>query len=519
MNALDKLIAFFDPEAGLQRQIARSQMMAVGSYTGYDGATYNRERSDYSIYRSLPGYEENVLNPYDRNRMVATLRDLYRNNEMCRAVVDRMPDYIVHTGIRPQAQTRDRAWNDQAEEWFERWTQVADYQHRPGVTFHRMQRQCVIDRMLYGESLYIPMATGHLYPLSTDRLTDPQSQKGKPNLHQGIKTSADGVVLGYWVCGMKPNGQVDATKANFYPRENFIHTIWPWRVASQWRGVPELAPIMNKLQDMQSTDKYQLLKMKNEAMQFLKHTKGKGHGFANSRPRGFQRTDDDAGGEQVIQKNEWGRIWKLAADDDVAAIEGKTPNSQYVPYLEFQARTLGAALGIPYEFVLMMFTKGSYSAQRTALLHFLHKIIQWHSELTTQFCQRVWNWRVAKAMKNGELPLAPKDDNGVSEWYKVTWSLPEMGWVDPEKAVDAQATEWSFGTKSLKQIASSQGKDRNQVLAEKATDIQEAQRVADALNAENPGINVTWRDIIDPHARSGQNVPAGGGGKNVDESE
>lgn len=472
--------------------------------TGYEGAIDSRERNDISIYRSMPGYEENVFNAYDRANVIARLRDMYRNNELARGVVDRFADYVVHTGIRPQAQTTSRDWNEEAEDYHNRWGQVCDYQHRAGVTLNRMQRQCILDRMIQGESLFLLMESGHLYPLDPDRLATPAKLKENKNIHQGIKANSDGVVSGYYICRQKVNGAVNSEEWDFYPREDIVHCVWPWRVASQWRGVPELAATMNRLQDFRETDKYQLLKAKNDAMQFLKHTKDGGHGLINSVPRGMTRRDDGAGGQTVVEKHDWGMKWNLAVGEDVNSFESRTPNSQYVPYLEFQAQTIGAALGLPWEFVMMIFTKGSFSAQRSALLHALHKFIQWHSDLSTQFCQRIWNWRIAKAIKAGELDRAPVDKHGVSEWYKVDWSLPNMGWVDPEHMIDADIKAWAFGKTSLKEIASAQGKDREEMLDEKGRDIIEAARVAADANRANPELKLTWRDIIDPKMRGEQ---------------
>jgi capsid protein len=352
------------------------------------------------------------------------------------------------------------------------------------------------------------METGQLFPVDADRLATPQKYTSDTSVHQGVKASKRGIVEGYFVCNYKPNGMVNKDSFEFYPRENFIHVVWPWRIASQWRGVPELAAIMNKLQDIKSADKYQLLKIKNDAMQFLKHTREGGGGFANASPRNFTRREDSAGGQTVVERHDWGMKWTLSQGEDIQAFESKSPNSQYVPYLEYQARTIGAALGLPFEFVMMLFTNGSFSAQRSALLHAMHKFILWHSELSTMFCARVWNWRIAKAMKEGVLPFAPIGKNGFSEWFKCAWSLPETGWVDPEAFIEAERKAWSFGKTSLKKIASSQGQDREEMLTEKGRDIIEAAKVAEQVNKDMPGLNLSWRDIINPDLGSGQPAPA-----------
>jgi capsid protein len=273
---------------------------------------------------------------------------------------------------------------------------------------------------------------------------------------------------------------------------------------AQARGVPALARLINNVTHVREADKYTLLKLKNDAKHFLKETRKEGAGFGALGTRGSRTVADGDGNKTRIESKDWGIIWRGREGDDLQSFESRTPHSGHVPYLEWQCKKMGMALGLPWEFVLMVFTEGSFSAQRTALLHGLHKFIQWHSDTSRYFCQRVWNWRIAKAMKEGDLPKAPVD-KGVSQWFLVEWSLPNMGWVDPEAAAKAQSESWRFGKTSLKRIAAAEGADRTDILKEKGEDIADAIAQAAAINAAHPEAGVTWRDLID--------AGGGGGGK------
>lgn len=493
-NLIDRAMAYFNPDRAARRLEARAEYEMMAS--AYDGANFsNRERPNRAWNYAMPGDEEKNLTSYDRRQLVLTCEDLYRNNEWAGALVDRMGDYVVHTGILPQAQTTDEAWNDRAEDYFWEWSKIADYRQRPGVSLFTFQRQIVIDRFVRGGSGFIFMENGQLYPVELDRVETPDKFAKDDSVKHGIRLDGDGRAVGYYVCNRAAGGLPDKKSFEFIPRENFIHVMFPWRV-EQLREIPALARVIAKISDLKETDKYVLMKCKNDAKQFLKRTKTGAGGLLNSMPRGASTRTDAGGNQQQVEIHDWGQIHNMREGEDISSFESRTPNQQYVPYLEFQARILGGALGIPWEFIMMVFTDGSFSAQRSALLHMLHKIIGWHTELNAAFNQRVWNWRIAKAMKAGELDLAPVNERGISQWYRVEWSLPSMGWVDPEASAGANSKAWAMGSKSLKRISAQEGTDRNDNLREKAGDIEAAQKQADALNAKYPALKLTWRDFI-----------------------
>jgi len=503
MKLLDWIVEAAAPAAALRRAQARQSLAELnaavdisqpGSGIGYEASDFGREGWNPAWNRARMADEESNLNRFDRDTVILTLEDMYRNNEFIGGIVDRMADYVVHTGVRPQAQTESREWNDDAEAWFMEWGKVADYRQRSGMDLWRMQWMTVVDRCLRGESAFIPLANGQLQPIETTRIRTPDKEQSNPNVRHGVKFSDKGLCLGYWVCETAPDGTLNTAKAEFLPREEMFHISYPWRVA-QARGVPALARLVNKVTHLREADKFVLLKIKNDARHFLKETRKEGQGFGALGTRNSRTVADGDGNKTRIESKDWGVIWRGKEGEDLQSFESRTPHSGHVPYLEWQCKTIGMALGLPWEFVLMVFTEGSFSAQRTALLHGLHKFIQWHSDTARYFCQRVWNWRIAKAMKEGDLPRAPLK-NGVSQWYRVEWSLPNMGWVDPEAAAKAQMDSWRFGKTSLKRIAAAEGADRTDLLKEKSEDIADAIELANTINAKYPDAGVTWRDLI-----------------------
>jgi capsid protein len=232
-----------------------------------------------------------------------------------------------------------------------------------------------------------------------------------------------------------------------------------------------------------------LLKAKNEAKQFYFVENESGA------PDGLVRRYETSNTGQTIEKVETGEIHYGRRGDKMHLIGNETPGSQFDPFVEKNLRLIGAALGLPYEFVLLDFSQGSFSSSRAALLQTYRTFQTWQMWLEHCFLQPVWNWVIAKAIKAGNLPPAPVNGAGVSQWYKVQWQPPEFGWVDPQSEAQANILKIGAGASSLTQWAKKEGRDSEEMLAEKGRDIANAARIAAEINKEF-GTAITWRDLI-----------------------
>jgi capsid protein len=212
-------------------------------------------------------------------------------------------------------------------------------------------------------------------------------------------------------------------------------------------------------------------------------------------PEGLTRRYETSTTGQTLEKVETGEIHYLRPNEALEEIGSSTPGGAFDPFVEKCLRLIGAALGLPYEFVLLDFSRGSFSSSRAALLQTYRTFQTWQQWLQQSLLQPVWNWRIAKAIKAGELRPAPVDSRGVSQWYRVQWQTPEFGWVDPQNEAQANILEITSGASSLTQWVRKKGGDAEEMLAEKGRDIANAARIAAEINAEH-GTSITWHDLI-----------------------
>lgn len=462
---------------------------------------YQPFRFVYGGLRSKP-VDEDTAARWDRQRLRLECRDLYRNNEIVSGVVKRFQQYAIGVGIRPQARTSNETWNTQAEKFWNRtFAPWCDVRQRPGCDLVGLQKMALASLLLDGEMGFVLLSSGKIQPVEAERIATPEQYKDVTAIVDGIKIDKQGRPQGYFVCDRADDGTVSKESFSFVQAADFVHvTLPPWR-PDMLRAVPGLTAVIDKLRDVDETDRYVLNKAKSDAQNLYKR-KTSLPGI-NEAPRNTAAPDMSAGPR--VQDQDWGTVYDLLPNEDIEPFESKTPNGEYVPYLQFQLKLIASALGLPIEFLLLEFDS-SFSASRAAMINFLSTMGEWHGLLVTQMMQRLWNWRIAKAIKNGELPAAPIT-TGESEWNIVEWTQPYQDWIDPQKQVAAARDSFNLGTSSLKAIIHSQGGDVDEVLEEKAVDIRRAIRIASQVNQEFPGANLTWRDIINSQPAGSAPLP------------
>lgn len=451
----------------------------------YNASNQSRHRETKAGVVSFPNDEDKAISPYGRETARLECRSLRRNNTVAAGIGARFADNVVGFGITPQAKTSSREWNVAAESYFREWAKIADYRQR--LNFWDMQRLVVESRLFDGECGFVLVKNGQLQPVEAERIRNPQPMVD--GVVDGIAVNPNGIKTGYYVHNRnKSSGTFDGTEFTVVPADNFKHCANAIRF-DQVRGVPDLAPCVDAIKDLGEYLEATLLKAKAEARRFYVVENEAGA------PMGLTRRYETSTVGQTLEKVETGEIHYLRKGEKINEVGSSTPGQQFDPFVEKNLRLIGAALGLPYEFVLLDFSEGSFSSSRAALLQTYRTFNTWQMWLTNCFLQPVWNWVIAKAIKDGAIPQAPVDSRGVSEWYRVQWQPPEFGWVDPQNEAQANLLKITAGASSLTQWAIKDGKDAEEIMEEKGRDIATAVRIAAEINQAN-GTAITWKDII-----------------------
>lgn len=468
---------------------------------GYDAVDY-RQKDVKQLYgdRKTPRSEDELVGTWDRMQIIQRCMDLWRNDFLAAAIGRRMEDNIVGAGITPQAKTKDPAWNTASEQFWGEWTKVCDIRRRLDMT--QMQKKVVSARMFQGDIGFLFLDNGKLQPIEGERIATPEDKKksGK-RIVEGIEVDkSTGEPLGYYIFDRDDKGMID-TKGKEYkyiPQNDIVYCSSPFRT-DQLRALPEITPVIHMLGQLKAFGDALLSKAQLDAMHAwaIKSNSITGPGNLGSR----LGSSSEATGAKY-ERFERGMNYYLRPDEDAVSLASNTPNAQFAEYFRILIRCIGSPLGLPLEILLMDFSLTNFSASRAALLQTYQTFATWQNWLVSSFLQRVWNWRIAKAIEAKILPPAPKE-NGQSQWYKVDWSFPEYGWIDPNNEAISEQREIAMGKKPLRDIIRKTGKDIEDVLRAKRDDIAIAAKHAEDLAKLFPGQEFNWMDLISTSTSGG----------------
>jgi len=405
--------------------------------------------------------EDHLLPQSDRDTAVNRCHDLRRNNPVASGVAEGLADNVVGSRIIMQARTSDPEWNAEAEAWFKRWCKGCDTAARDN--FAGVVRHAVRARLFDGEIFLVPQPDGRL------TLVESQRVRPAPGEKLAYELDEDGRVAAWRVCDRDPLSGEVADNSTFRMVPDAFQVAWRWR-PDQVRGWPQLATVANAVQDLGEINGANLKKYKMGALNAWTLTGG-------GRLKGRRSS---AGGHSLDSFDE-GMIYELEDGQSLQPFVNNQPGGEYAPFVEINLRLIGMALRLPYEFLLMYFGGATFSASKAALLQVQTTLESWQDWLEDSLIQPVMAWRVARAIADGELPPAPVDRRGRSEWDQWTWQRPAVLWLDPQAAVQAEMQEVSMGVRTLAEAAAERGRDLEETLRERAREL----KLCAAIEAEN----------------------------------
>jgi capsid protein len=316
-------------------------------------------------------------------------------------------------------------------------------------------------------------------PFEAERCRNPKTTatENEARAADGIRVDSLGRVRAYCLHGRDRAGLFDGEhEARWYDAQDVIHVARPWRYDSI-RPMPELSPIANVIADMQELNTATLATTKLQAMVGLIINKLGGAANPNFGFRTANGTTKTAGYPD-LRRVENMMILEGEQGDTIQGLDLKSPGNNYAPFMKLQLQWIGACLGLPYEFVMMVFEGTSFSGSKALMTQAGRTVENWQFWLIDNFLQPLRTWRIAKAIKEGRLPPAPVDARGVSEWYKCTWQPPPMDWIDPVGQMQTDIQEYMIGAIDLATITRRRGRLWRQVALSKAREIAELDAIA-----------------------------------------
>lgn len=466
MTALDRVIAFFSPRAGMDRLRHRASMMAATGEGGYKGG--RRDRRPTKRWMPGEGSADSDILP-DLPAIRARARDLARNAPIATGAIATGVTNVVGDGLQLQAQIdhealgiteeqADAMEREQEREWalFCRtadFSRVQSFDELQALLYRAAQESgdvAIIRRLrkdagdVYGLKLQV---------LEADRISNPNRGADTETLAGGIEVDGDGVPVRMHFSDKHPgNLRIGAMKWASVPFRSsegvpiVIHLYDRLR-PEQTRGVPYLAPVIEHMKQLSDYSDAEVTAAVITAMFTVAIE---------------TETDDDenpAIGEKKtdLKSNEvelgTGAFMSLAPGEKISPINFQRPNVQFDAFTQSFMRQIGVALELPFELLIKHFT-ASYSASRAALEMAWQFFRRRRSWLAWRFNQVVYEWMMEEAIATGRLnrpgffedPIIRQAYLG-SEWNG--WARPSL---NPKMEAEADEVDLRNGVTTREEI-------------------------------------------------------------------
>jgi len=455
--------------------------------SGYDAAKNTRRRGRRP-QRALEA-EHDALDPADRQRVIASLMDFRRNNPVVTSICRLRETDVVGPGLIPQAQSGNEDLDLRLEELWNSWARSPEVSRT--MNMRQLQRQLASMTLVFGDGGLLLTNNGRVQLIEGDRI----GSEGEGNwiLRRSTSEDSNGERSRRMIDGVEVNKQNKPIAFDIGTREdgtlrdvrrvlakNFIFHKKQIR-PTQVRGVPELAPVANSLQDLDEFDEIEMLAAKCSASLSAVIKREGAIDFELA-----ARANDDE--DDRLETFEPGSFQYLEPGEDVSVIgTNGRPNVDAIDYCTYRLRKIGSALGIPVEFLLMTIGESSFSASQGMILLYQQTVESEQRDLFPVM-SRLWNWKVRNWAANDLISWDRDRENP----FDVRWQPPSFRWVNRAAQVKADMHYLSMGAISLDDVSATFGTDAQTSLERKAKNIVTAKRLA-----EDYGLS-DWRELFNP---------------------
>lgn len=461
-NLLDRVIQSVSPSWGAKRAKSKMFLGALES-VGYN-VPGSSKRSMRGWFTSGGSANADTLLDLDASRSGS--RDLYMNTPIATAILRRLSTNVVGSGLNFQSRldpeslgiTSAQAILKEKEierEW-KLWSTSKDCDITRTSNFNQLQYLAFLSAKMSGDVfVLLPHKKIKNNPYSLriqliegDQVSNPDYQDDPTNerLQGGIQTDVHGAPEKIWVRTTHPGG-IDL-ESKWIPisiygkesgRKNILH-IFDKERPGQYRGMPFLAPVLDKLKMLTRLSEAELMASLVTAFftVFIKTDSGTDL-LSDSILPGDRVTENDDDADQKYELGN-GSMVSLNERESIDIADPNRPNAAFEPFFNAIVKEIGAAVELAPELILLCFEK-SYSSSRGAMLESWKTFRKEIGNFTINFNQPVVENFITEAVITGRLNLPGflTDPLKRSAWCGSKWSGAGQGQLDPLKETQAAA--------------------------------------------------------------------------------
>lgn len=497
MNLIDKAAKIISPAWYYARMKGRFQAELFSS--AYVGASNKRSMRNWNVLKGDANADFDITT---QETLRDRCRDAYRNQTIAKACIGRLNLNVVGSGIRMQSKldsdilgmSKDvsNKLESVLEREFEKWTKAENCDVEGELNFYSMQSLAIIGMLISGDIFFNTIINEEnikLQSIESDRVTNPQNVFDTERIKRGVEFSKAGKRVAYHITEENPysDNVGSSYKKYIWKRVPVYGAITKLRRIfhiydkgstgrpGMIRGVPLLHPILDSLRQLNKYTEAELTAAVVSGM-FSVFVKTEGQGALPGTRK--QTTDEEEKGEISLGN---GAIVDLLPGEDISTANPGRPNTAYEPFVAAIIKEIGAAIGLPYE-VLMLHFSSSYTAARGAILQAwsLYKYFR-NSIIVRYFCQPIFELWVDYMVASGKINL-PNYAKYRDVYFKTTWIGYNGGSIDPLKEVNAAEKRINIGVSTIQ-------KEAEEITGLEWADVHR-QRIIEVSKRKEDGVNV-----------------------------
>lgn len=474
LNALDRVIGYFQPQRAIMRGAARYLLSAA---SGYTAARRDRNATKGWNARAGASADYDVLPDLDILR--ARSRDLVRNDPMARSAVTTKVAHVVGMGhvLRPEIDAKRLgltpeqadAWEAEALDIWTDWAWSSDCDITRHQTFAELEDLVYRSRLQSGDVFVVRrfkrrkgrlLATA-LQVIEADLLSNPNWVVDSETMAGGVEMDADGAPVAYHFAdrhALDRNraGGTTWTRVPAYDatgRKLVLHIHGPRDRPDMTRYAPMLAPVIEALKQRSRYTDAELMAAVVSAC-FAIGMESEDGDLSEALARLTSSSGKATADRAEINLEEAGLVYDLLPGEKIQSFAPGRPNPQFAPFIDAIAREVGAGTDLPQELLVKQF-QASYSASKAAM-EMAWLFMRADRELhVTQFCAPVYEDVITEAVARGLLkaPGLLSDPLRRQAWLGAVWMGPARPTIDPVKDATADEKYLEMGVTSLTRIA------------------------------------------------------------------
>jgi hypothetical protein len=169
-------------------------------------------------------------------------------------------------------------------------------------------------------------------------------------------------------------------------------------------------------------------------------------------------------------------VFKSGSNSKVECPESSRPSANTQAFWERVTRDGLQAIGWPYELTYDSSKIGGASLRM--MMEVAQRTIEDYQDMAAKIATRIDAWRLAKAIKSGELPANV-------DWWKISHQTPEEMTADKGYSSQVDREEYKLGFTTLKDVSARRGTYYEEVIAQRQREAGDIVKAAKKIAAEN----------------------------------